>query len=266
MRGLKDKVAIVTGGAGRIGTAVVRRLVQEGAQVAVADLKEDGARRVSDEFGERAIAIRFDSGDEASIERMVKVAVDRFGRLDILHNNAAYVSLGELGEDTDVLSTPLELWDLTMRVNLRGYMLACRYALPHMIAAGGGSIINMSSGSGLRGDSVRVAYGASKAAIASLTRYVATQHGKQGVRCNSISPGLIADTTLAKAAPKLVALNVKHALTPRGGHPDDVAGLVAFLASDDSAFITAQNICIDGGSLAHIPQWVDSLELTSAYS
>jgi NAD(P)-dependent dehydrogenase (short-subunit alcohol dehydrogenase family) len=266
MRGLNGKVAIVTGGAGRIGVAVVRRLVEEGARVAVADLREDAARRVSDEFGDRAMAIRFDSADEASIERMVKVTIDRFGRLDILHNNAAYVSLGELGEDTDVLRTPLELWDLTMSVNLRGYMLACRYALPRMIAGGGGSIINMSSGSGLLGDAVRVAYGTSKAAIASLTRYVATQHGKQGVRCNAISPGLIADTTLAQAAPKLVALNVKHALTPRGGHPDDVAGLVAFLGSDDSGFITGQNICIDGGSLAHVPQWVDSMELDSAYS
>jgi NAD(P)-dependent dehydrogenase (short-subunit alcohol dehydrogenase family) len=221
---------------------------------------------VSEQYRDRAIAIRFDSADERSIQRMVQATVERFGRLDILHNNAAYVSLGDLGNDTDVLHTPLELWDLTMKVNVRGYMLASRYTLPHLIAGGGGSIINMSSGSGLLGDAVRVASGTSKAAVASLTRYIATQHGKQGVRCNALSPGLIADEALAKAAPKLVALNVKHSLTARGGRPDDVAALVAFLASDDSAFITGQNICIDGGSLAHLPQWVDSMQLHTAFS
>lgn len=266
MRGLKDKVAIVTGGAGRIGIGVVRRLVEHGVRVVVADVRAEAAQRVAAEHGNQAFAVGFDSADEKSIEQMIKTTVDHFGRLDILHNNAAHVGLGELGDDTDVIKTPVELWDITMTVNVRGYMLACRYALPHMLAQGSGSIINMSSGAGLAGDAVRVAYGTSKAAIAALTRYVATQHGKQGIRCNAISPGLIADEALRRAAPKMVALNVRHALTPRCGHPDDIAALVAFLASDDSGYITGQNICCDGGVLAHVPQLVESMDLDAVYS
>lgn len=266
MRGLKDKVAVVTGGAGRIGAAVTRRLVEEGVRVVVADVNEEGARRVAAEHGDRAFAIAFDGGDPASIEQMIARTVAHFGGLDILHNNAAYVALGDLGEDTTVLTTPVDLWDHTMQINLRGYMVAARQALPHMIAAGRGSIINMSSVSGLFGDSVRVAYAASKAAVASLTQSIATQHGKQGIRCNAIAPGLIADEGLRRAAPKLVELNTRHALTTRGGHPDDIAGLVAFLASDDSSFISGQNIVIDGGLSAHVPTLVESLQLTEAYS
>ena len=192
--------------------------------------------------------------------------VAHFGRLDILHNNAAFVNLGELGEDTTALGTPLDLWDVTMNVNVRGFFVACRHAIPHMIAGGGGSIINTSSGSGHRGDDVRIAYGTSKGAISTMTLYLAAQHGKQGVRCNAIAPGLIADAALREFAPKLVALNERHNLTPRVGHPDDIAALVAFLASDESAFITGQVIAIDGGQSSHTPQMVEAMALGSAYS
>lgn len=266
MRGLDGRVAIVTGGAGRIGVAVVHRLVEEGVRVAVADVRADAASTVAARYGDRAIAVGFDSAKNDSIERMVATTIDRFGRLDILHNNAAYVSLDGLGQDTDAIATSLELWDETMAINVRGYLIACRHALPHMIAAGSGSIINMSSGSALAGDHVRIAYGTSKAAIATMTQYVAAQHGKQGVRCNAIAPGMIADEALRRAAPQLVALNERHSLTPRGGRPDDIASLVAFLASDESAFITGQVIRCDGGLLAHQPQMLDSMALDAAYS
>lgn len=176
------------------------------------------------------------------------------------------MALGELGADEDAITTPLELWDVTMNVNLKGYLLACRHALPHMIAGGGGSIINMSSGSGLAGDNVRIAYGTSKGAIATMTQYIATQHGKQGVRCNAIAPGMMADKGLREAAPRLYEINIRHSLTPRGGHPDDIAALVAFLGSDDSGFITGQIIAVDGGLLAHQPQMLDAAALDAAYS
>ena len=153
-----------------------------------------------------------------------------------------------------------------MNVNVRGFFVACRHAIPHMIAGGGGSIINTSSGSGHRGDDVRIAYGTSKGAISTMTLYLAAQHGKQGVRCNAIAPGLIADAALREFAPKLVALNERHNLTPRVGHPDDIAALVAFLASDESAFITGQVIAIDGGQSSHTPQMVEAMALGSAYS
>lgn len=266
MRGLEGKVAIVTGGAGRIGRAVVARLVSEGVRVAVADIDGAAAEAVAAEQGDAAVGIAFDAADEPSIVNLVARTVDRFGGLDILHNNAAFVNLGDLGEDTTALGTPLELWDLTMNVNLRSYFIACREAIPHMLARGGGSIINTSSGSGHRGDDVRIAYGTSKGAVSTMTLYLAAQHGKQNVRCNAIAPGLIADDRLREFAPKLVALNERHNLLPRVGHPDDIASLVAFLASDESSFITGQIIAVDAGQTSHNPQMVEAMEMGSAYS
>lgn len=266
MRGLNGKIAIVTGGAGRIGRAVVARLVSEGVQTVVADINKADAQDVAALHGAMAHAIAFDAADEGSVRALIDATVDRFGGLDILHNNAAFVNLGQMGVDTTALETPLELWDVTMNVNVRGYFVACAQALPHMIARGGGAIINTSSGSGHRGDDVRIAYGTSKGAVSTLTMYVAAQHGKQGVRCNAIAPGLIADDRLRSLAPKLVALNERHNLLPRVGVPDDIASLVAFLASDEAAFITGQIISIDGGQSSHNPQMVEAMEMGSSYS
>jgi NAD(P)-dependent dehydrogenase (short-subunit alcohol dehydrogenase family) len=240
--------------------------VEEDVRVVVADIDESAAKAVSAPYGDNAIAIGFDAADDSSIAAMVTATIHRFGRIDILHNNAAYVALGELGNDTDAVETPIELWDATMAINVRGYLLACRHVIPHMLQAGAGSIINMSSGSGLAGDYVRIAYGTSKGAIATMTQYVATQHGKQGVRCNAIAPGMMADEALKRAAPRLYEINERHSLTRRGGQPEDIASLVAFLGSEESAFITGQIICCDGGLLSHQPQMLDAMALGSAYS
>lgn len=266
VRGLNGKIAIVTGGAGRIGRAVVARLVEEGVRTVVADINLADAQDVAAAHGAMAHAIAFDAADEQSVRALVDATVERFGGLDILHNNAAFVNLGEMGVDTTALETPLDLWDMTMNVNVRSYFVACAQALPHMIARGGGAIINTSSGSGHRGDDVRIAYGTSKGAVSALTLYIAAQHGKQGVRCNAIAPGMIADDRLRVMVPKLVALNERHNLVPRVGVPDDIASLVAFLASDESAYITGQVITIDGGQSSHQPQMVEAMALGSAYS
>lgn len=266
MRGLKDKVAVVTGGAGRIGQGVVKRLVDEGATVVVADVNLPAAEQTAALYPGKAAAIGFDAADEDSIRALIDETIKRFGRIDILHNNAALVNLGELGVDTTALETPLELWDATMNINVRGYLVACRHALPHMIAQGGGSIINTSSGSGHNGDNVRIAYGASKGAVSTLTLYIAAQHGKQNIRCNAIAPGMIADDKLKALVPNLAALNERHSLTPRIGHPDDIGALVAFLASDDAAFITGQIITIDGGLGSHQPQMVEAIEMGPGYN
>lgn len=253
---LQDRVAIVTGGGGGIGAAVARRLVGEGARVAVADLFEESARRAAEPLGNAAIAVQFDAADPASVGAMVERTVMHFGRLDILHNNAALTDARQ-GQDTTAIDIPYEIWNATMSVNVGGYLLGCKYALPHMIGGGGGAIVNTASGSGIAGDLARIAYGSSKAAIIALTKYVATQHGRQNIRCNAIAPGVVLTEALAKTAPGLKEIIARHVLTPRFGTPEDIAALVAFLVSDEAGYITGECIGINGGSLSHQPHYAD---------
>src|ERR1700683_4147122 len=187
MRRLENKVAIVTGGAGGIGSATAHRLTAEGARVVVADINLPRASEVAAKLGPQALALRYDAADVASIEALVDATVRHFGQLDILHNNSA-VTPDEMQKfDTTAVDIPFEIWDLTLKVNLTSYMAGCKYALPHMLARGRGSILHTASGSGSHGDLARIAYGTSKAGIINLTRYVATQHGRAGIRCNAIS-------------------------------------------------------------------------------
>ena len=255
---LDGKVAIITGAASGIGKATARRVAAEGACTVVADLNAAGAKEVAAAIsaaGGEATAVQVDLGDSGSVRAMVHAAVSAYGGLDTLHNNAAATHLAAT-KDLPVSTADPDVWDETMRINLRGTMVAIQAAVPHMIARGGGSVINTASGSGLAGDLRNPAYGASKAAVISFTQYVATEFGKQGVRCNAITPGFIA----ISEKPGREAVHgtmLRHALTPRLGRPEDVAALVVFLASDESAFITGQNICVDGGMLAHQPYVAD---------
>jgi NAD(P)-dependent dehydrogenase (short-subunit alcohol dehydrogenase family) len=260
MKRLSGKVAIVTGGGGGIGSAVVRRFVSEGARVAVADVFADSAKAVVEPLGDAAIAVQFDASDPASVEAMVEATVRHFGRLDILHNNAAMTDPVKSQQDTDAVTIPLEIWDEIIDVNLRGYLLGCKYAIPHMIAGGGGSIINTASNSGSAGDLARIAYGASKGAIITMTKYIATQHGLQNIRCNSVAPGVVLTEALSKTVPGLADIIKRHILTPEFGVPDDIAALVAFLASDESRYITGENISISGGGLSHQPHYADLMD------
>jgi NAD(P)-dependent dehydrogenase (short-subunit alcohol dehydrogenase family) len=258
---LQEKVAIVTGAASGIGAATAVALAAEGACVVLADINLDGAReqaaRIAAE-GARTDAVAVDLGDPASIEAMIRFAVERFGGLDILDNNAADTRLSAT-RDVGVEHTEIEVWDSLMRTNLRGTMLACKYAIPRMRARGGGSIINMSSGSGLTGALAPTAYGVSKAGIITLTQYVATQHGKEGIRCNALAPGLIVTPATAQSytSGPFGEMMLRHHLTPRLGRPSDIAAAVVFLASDEAAFITGQTLCVDGGLLAHAPYHAD---------
>jgi NAD(P)-dependent dehydrogenase (short-subunit alcohol dehydrogenase family) len=140
MKRLTDKIAIVTGGGGGIGSAVARRFVSEGAKVAVADVFLTSAQTVVESLGDAAIAVQFDASDAASVKGMVEKTVNHFGRLDILHNNAAMTDPVKSQMDTDAVTIPIDIWDEVIDVNLRGYMLGCKYAIPHMIAGGGGSM------------------------------------------------------------------------------------------------------------------------------
>lgn len=260
---LAGKVAIVTGAASGIGRATALLMAREGAAVVVADLDAAGARAVAKEIeaaGGRALGQAADVSDEASVAEMVEAAAKRFGGLDVLHNNAAASDPALMSRDGDVAALDLAVFERTIAVNLRGPLLGCKHAIPRMLARGGGAIVNTSSASGLVGDPVRTAYGVSKAGLDSLTRYVATQYGKRGIRCNSIAPGVIATPALAaNVPPEMIAIYERSHLTPRLGRPEDIAAAVVFLASDDAAFITGQTLSVDGGLLAHHPAFGEFL-------
>lgn len=267
---LEDRVAIVTGAASGIGRATSFALAESGASVLVADLDGDAAAATAAEIverGFRASGFAVDVGNEAMIEAMVEAAVSMFGGLDILHNNAADSDPALQSRDLGITELETEVWDRTMRVNLRGPMLGCKHAIPRMIERGGGSIINTSSASGLTGDAARAAYGASKAGLQSLTQSVATQYGKQGIRCNAIAPGVISTPALeANVSPEQVAVYLDNTLTPRLGVPEDIAAAVVFLAGDSAAFITGQILSVDGGLLAHHPALSEIRKLTGGSS
>jgi NAD(P)-dependent dehydrogenase (short-subunit alcohol dehydrogenase family) len=261
MARLDGKIAIITGGGGGIGSAVARRFVAEGAKVAIADLFEDSARAAAAPLGDAALAVQFDAGDPASIEAMVEATVSHFGGLDILHNNAAMTDPAKHPLDSTAVDIPIEIWDEIIDINLRGYLLGCKYAIPHMLARGGGSIINTASNSGSAGDLARIAYGTSKGGIITMSKYIATQYGKQNIRCNSVSPGVVLTAALEATVPGLKEIIQRHILTPEFGIPDDIAALVAFLASDESRYITGENISISGGGLSHQPHYADLLDM-----
>jgi NAD(P)-dependent dehydrogenase (short-subunit alcohol dehydrogenase family) len=261
MARLDGKIAIITGGGGGIGSAVARRFVAEGAKVAIADLFEDSARAAAAPLGDAALAVQFDAGDPASIEAMVETTVSHFGGLDILHNNAAMTDPAKHPLDSTAVDIPIEIWDEIIDINLRGYLLGCKYAIPHMLARGGGSIINTASNSGSAGDLARIAYGTSKGGIITMSKYIATQYGKQNIRCNSVSPGVVLTAALEATVPGLKEIIQRHILTPEFGIPDDIAALVAFLASDESRYITGENISISGGGLSHQPHYADLLDM-----
>jgi NAD(P)-dependent dehydrogenase (short-subunit alcohol dehydrogenase family) len=258
MERLTGKVAIITGGAGGIGAATAERFIREGARVVVADIDESKVRAVAAKLGAAATAMYMDGSDQDSVKSVCDRTAREFGRIDILHNNHAWLT--GLGDDKTAIDTDHAVWDRSMAINLRGYFSACKYALPYMIKGGGGAVINMASDSAIVANFDHIAYNTSKAGVMALTMNIATQHGRQGVRCNAISPGLIVTPIVKESAPELVALVGRHNLINETGEPRDIAALAAFLASDDSRFITGQIICCDGGLLAHLPQNADHLD------
>jgi len=261
---VQDKVAIVTGAASGIGRATAGLLAREGACVVVADRDAAGAERVAREIGEqggRALAQGVDIAEESAIEAMLAATLARFGALHVLHNNAALTEMSQHAVDASLVAMQQKDWDRSLAVNLRGAMLCTKHALPAMIRSGGGSIINMTSNQALAGDLTQFAYAAAKAGVAQLTRSTATAYGRQGIRANTISPGLIRTPgSEAACTPEVFAMIEAHNLVPRVGEPLDIAYAVLFLASDESAFITGQTLCIDGGQLAHLPHYANLVQ------
>ncbi len=249
---LENKVAIVTGAASGIGEASVRRFAQEGALVVVADIRhakaEAVAQAIRDEQGE-AIAVEVDVADAASVEAMVNVAIRQYGRLDVLFNNA-----GTLRPGTAVELSVAD-WDFVMAVNVRSVFLGAKFAVPHMVAQGRGSIINTASISGLHGDGGAVCYAASKAAVINLTRALSTDHGPQGVRVNAICPGTIETPPVKRmmAEPAVLERNINAHALRRLGLPQEIAAAALWLASDESSFVCGEAIAVDGGLRAQSP-------------
>jgi NAD(P)-dependent dehydrogenase (short-subunit alcohol dehydrogenase family) len=259
---LAGKIAVVTGGASGIGLAIVTAFAREGARVVIADIDHEGAERAATACGGEVEAMRVDISDVDSVRSLAAALRAGYGRLDILHNNAAATGPAHQSGDGNVLTLDLATWDRTLAVDLTGSMLMCRELIPLMLPHGG-SIINTTSNSGLRGDVGLTAYAAAKAGLNQLTQTIATGFGRQGIRCNAISPAHIASPSfLATVPPDVREALEANCLVPRLGTVDDVANAAVFLASDESSFITGEVLRVDGGALAHMPAFAQT-EMTT---
>jgi NAD(P)-dependent dehydrogenase (short-subunit alcohol dehydrogenase family) len=255
MRGLRGKRLLVGGSASGIGAATARRLAEEGAHVYLGDVMADGAAAVAKDIeaaGGRAASGYYTLYDEASIAAMIADAVATMGGLDGVANVAAEMSAGVQHRDRELLEMDVEVWERMLRANVIGTGLVIKYSLPHLFTAGGGSIVNVTSGASHAGEGIRVAYGASKAAINSLTRHVARTYGDRNLRANAVSPGaILTETALAVFSEDFKAQILRSMPLRRPGQPHgqpaDVAQTIAFLLSDDSDWISGQVWSINGG-------------------
>jgi len=194
-----------------------------------------------------------DVSDETSVVRMIEVAVETFGGLDVLHNNASDASTNAL--DTDIATLDMAVFDRLVAVNLKGVVIRCKHAIPRMLLRGGGSIINTASVEGFVGRGVRAAYGASKAGVVLVTKAVAVQYGWQGIRCNAVAPGMVLTPALQHhyPAPEDLEASARLYPMPRFCEPEDVANAVLFLASDDAAYVNGTTLMVDGGATVYLP-------------
>jgi 3-oxoacyl-[acyl-carrier protein] reductase len=244
---LIGKFALVTGAGRGIGLATAQALARDGAAVAIADLDDGRAKEAAaalESAGGRALAVRADVGDPASVEAMVRAVVGAFGRIDILSNNAG------IGGNTPFLKTTLEEWERILRVNLTGAFLVAQAVARVMAANGGGKIINIASLSGQRGGEGRAAYGAAKAGLELLTKVMAVELAPLGINVNAIAPGPI-ETEMARFAHDAATRAAYHALVPmaRYGTPEEIADAAVFLASDESRYVHGHTLNVDGGFL-----------------
>jgi NAD(P)-dependent dehydrogenase (short-subunit alcohol dehydrogenase family) len=247
---LAGKVIALAGGAGGIGSATARRLAGEGARVVIGDINIDEAQTLCagiKDSGGTALATRLDIGDPDSVQALVELAVTTFGKLDGLHANAADLSIQD--RDLNVLEIDLDIWDHILHVDLTGYLYCTRFALPHLLANGGGALVYTSSEAAFHGEDVRVAYAAAKAGVNALMRHVARGWGKRGVRANSIAPGLVMSPTVAALPADFRQQILENTCSTRLGDTDDIAAMVAHLMSEDGAWIQGQVFSVNGGTM-----------------
>ncbi|NKE04259.1 SDR family NAD(P)-dependent oxidoreductase [Mesobacillus selenatarsenatis] len=246
---LGNKTAIITGGASGIGRAAALRFAREGAQIVIGDINVDGGRATAElieKHGGRAIFTELNVSDSKQMKELISVTVETFGKLDILFNNAGIGNPNVKSVDLDE-----EDWDQIIDINLKGVFLGIKHAVPEMMKAGGGAIINTSSLLGIKGQKYLAAYNASKAGVILLTKNAALEYGKNHIRVNAIAPGVI-DTQIIEGwkndERKWPIISRANALG-RIGTPEEVANAVLFLASDEASFITGATLSVDGGGL-----------------
>jgi len=245
---LKDKVALITGAGSGIGLQTALLFAREGASVVCVDVNEQAAKDASASI-KNSIAVKADVSKAADCERMVAEAEKKFGKLNVMFNNAGIMH----SKDDDAMSTPEEIWDLTLDINAKGVFLGCKYGIPALKRAGGGSIINTASFVARLGAATpQVAYTASKGAVLAMTRELAVIHARQNIRVNALCPGPLKTELLmaflnteAKKQRRLV-----HVPMGRFGEAEEIAKAALFLASDDSSYITGTDFLVDGGITA----------------
>jgi len=246
---LHGKVAVITGGAAGIGFAYARRFLAEGARVVVADIADPGPAIEKLDTAGRALGVRTDVSDAGSVGAMVETALGRFGRIDVLVNNAAvFATLRPQPFD----EIPEAEWDRVMAVNVKGVWNCARAVVPAMRAQGGGRIVNVASAIVAKGTALLMHYVTSKGAVVAMTRALARELGPDRITVNAVAPGLILSDTV-QANPDITAFQETAIMQARSlkrdAFPDDVEGTVVFLASDDSAFMSGQTLIVDGGSV-----------------
>jgi NAD(P)-dependent dehydrogenase (short-subunit alcohol dehydrogenase family) len=249
MRGLSGKAGIVAGGGRGIGAATARRLAAEGAGVVIGDIVEqwavETARAINAEGG-KAVGVHLDGTSAASQAAIVETALSQWSGLDFYHSNLA----GGAEGDIDILNCPEEVLDRSFAINAKSHFLATQAALPVLIERGGGAMIYTSSGAAISGNPWQVAYPMTKNALHALVRHVARKFGKQGVRANGICPGVVMTEAVAQHLTEDYVQSMRDSLPHRRlGKPDDIAGAVAFLASDDGEWVNGQLWHVNGGSL-----------------
>lgn len=251
MNGLVDKRIAIAGGATGIGAATAHRLAEEGAAVAIGDINLDRASQTADEIitkGGRATAIQFDLSDDASVEAFIKESADFLGGVDGLFNVGAEMNPAVFENDLTVLDTDFEIWRRTLEVNLIGYGRTIKAVLPIMLEQGSGAIVNTSSGAAFVGLPNRIAYSVSKAGVNALTRHIASKWGREGIRCNTLMPGMVVGETQKRMGHTdlhaEILTQIRHT---RLGDPEDIASAATFLLSSDGEWINGQAWSIDGG-------------------